>query len=350
VGGTKLEVRSVHVTNPDVCTVSIEGLVKRRDWKVLFARRRRGEEITVMSGDEPLAVGDLVTVVGSMAELNRVIEALGELAEERLELDRTDLDFRRIFVSDPAVAERPISELKLLQRFGAVVTRVRRGDVDLLPNGGTILELGDRVRVLGPRSRMSEVAKFFGDSYRALAEVDVLSFGLGIAAGLVLGLIPVPLPNGGTFSLGVAGGPLVAGLILGAMGRMGVVVWQLPYSANLTLRQIGLVLFLAGVGTRSGWVFSQTFAKSGSLTLFLAGTAITLLTTMLALVIGRKFLKIRPAVLFGMVAGVQTQPAVLAFANENAVDDGPNAGYSAVYPFATIAKIILAQLLVEAFR
>jgi putative transport protein len=349
-GGTSLEVRSVHVTRPDVCTVSIEGLVRRRGWKVLFARRRRGDEITVMSGDEPLAVGDLVTVVGPMAELNRVIEALGELAEERLELDRTDLDFRRIFVSEPGVAERPLSELKLLQRFGAVVTRVRRGDVDLLPDGGTILELGDRVRVLGPRSRMAEVAKFFGDSYRALAEVDVLSFGLGIAAGLVLGLIPVPLPNGGTFSLGAAGGPLVAGLVLGAMGRMGVVVWQLPYSANLTLRQIGLVLFLAGVGTRSGWVFAHTFAQAGSLTLFLGGTAITLLTTILALVIGRRFLKVRPSVLFGMVAGIQTQPAVLAFANENAVDDGPNAGYSAVYPFATIAKILLAQMLVEMLR
>jgi putative transport protein len=349
-GGTALEVRSIHVTNADACTVSVEGLVKRRGWKVLFARRRRGEDVAIINGDEPLAVGDLVTVVGAMAELQKVIDAVGELAEERLELDRTDLDFRRIFVSEPAVAERPLSELKTLQRFGAVVTRVRRGDVDLLPDGGTILELGDRVRVLGPRSRMSEVARFFGDSYRALAEVDVLSFGLGIAAGLVLGMIPVPLPNGGTFSLGVAGGPLVAGLILGALGRTGVVVWQLPYSANLTLRQIGLVLFLAGVGTRSGWVFAQTFAQAGSLTLFLAGTGITLLTTILGLLIGRKFLKVRPSVLFGMVAGVQTQPAVLAFANENAVDDGPNVGYSAVYPFATIAKIILAQLLVEAFR
>jgi putative transport protein len=349
-GGTALEVRSVHVTRPDVCTVSIEGLVRRRGWKVLFARRRRGDEITVMSGDEPLAVGDLVTVVGSQAELQRVIEALGEVAEERLELDRTDLDFRRIFVSEPTVAERPLSELKLTQRFGAVVTRVRRGDVDLLPDGHTILELGDRVRVLAPRSRMTEVAKFFGDSYRALAEVDVLSFGLGIAAGLVLGMIPVPVPGGGTFTLGVAGGPLIAGLVLGAVGRTGAVVWQLPYSANLTLRQIGLVLFLAGVGTRSGWVFARTFAQSGSLTLFLAGTAITLLTTLLALVVGRRFLKVRPAVLFGMVAGVHTQPAVLAFANENAVDDGPNAGYAAVYPFATIAKILLAQLLVEVLR
>jgi len=248
------------------------------------------------------------------------------------------------------VVERPLSELRLPDRFGALVTRVRRGDVDLLPEGGTVLELGDRVRVLAPRSRMTEVAAFFGDSYRALAEVDVLSFGLGIAAGLMLGMISVPLPHGGSFSLGVAGGPLIAGLFLGAAGRTGPVVWQLPFSANLTLRQIGIVLFLAGVGTRSGWVFARTVTQGGSLSLFLSGAAITMATTLLALAIGRRVLKVRPSVLMGMVAGIQTQPAVLAFANEGVADDGPNAGYAAVYPFATIAKILLAQLLVEMLR
>lgn len=338
------------MTQAEVCRVSVEGLVKRRGWKVLFARRRRGEEVAVVPSDEPLAVGDLVTVVGVAAELDKVVAALGELADERLELDRTDLDFRRVFVSEPAVVERPLSELHLMDRFGALVTRVRRGDIDLLPDGGTVLELGDRVRVLAPRTRMNAVARFFGDSYKALAEVDVLSFGLGIAAGLVLGLIPVPLPNGGTFQLGVAGGPLIAGLVLGAAGRMGPVVWQLPYSANLTLRQIGLVLFLAGVGTRAGWVFAHTFAQPGSLPLFLAGTAITLLTAMLALLIGRRVFKVRASVLMGMVAGLQTQPAALAFANECAADDGPNAGYAAVYPFATVAKILLAQILIEVLR
>lgn len=134
----------------------------------------------------------------------KVIEALGELADERLELDRTDLDFCCILRRSRRSPSGAV-ELKLMERFGALVTRVRRGDADLPPEGGTVLELGDRVRVLAPRSRMREVARFFGDSYRVLAEVDVLSFGLGIAAGLVLGLIPHPASNGGTFQLGVAG-------------------------------------------------------------------------------------------------------------------------------------------------
>ncbi len=230
------------------------------------------------------------------------------------------------------------------------MTRVRRGDLDLLPDPNMTLELGDRVRVLGPRPAMKDVAAFFGDSYRALAEVDVLSFGLGITAGLLLGLIPIPLPGGGTFQIGVAGGPLLVGLALGALGRTGPVVWQLPYSANLTLRQIGITLFLAGVGTRSGWVFAQALKDPNAIALVLAGAVVTMTTTSLSLIVGRKLLRIPAAKLFGMVTGIHTQPAALAFAAETAGDDGPNAGYAAVFPFATISKILLAQLLVEVLK
>ena len=108
---------------------------------------------------------------------------------------------------------------------------------------------------------MGALAAFFGDSQRALAEVDVLAFGAGIALGLLVGLAPVPLPGGLTFRLGLAGGPLVVALVLGALGRTGGIVWTLPYGANLTLRQFGLVLFLAGVGTRSGYAFVSTLAN-----------------------------------------------------------------------------------------
>ncbi len=342
-----LEVRSVRVLEPGACTLPVGELVRRRGWRVLFARRRRGDTVGIVRADEPLAVGDLVTMVSEREDLARVVDEIGEPAEEQLELDRSDLDFRRVFVSDPALFGRTLSDLRLLDRFGALVTRVRRGDVDLLPDGGTVLEPGDRVRVLAPRARMPEVVAFFGDSYRALAEVDVLSFGLGAAAGLALGLVPVPLPGGGTFQLGMAGGPLVAGLVLGALARTGPLVWQLPFSANLTLRQIGLVLFLAGVGTRSGWVFARTFGEPGALPLFLAGAAVTMATTAAALFAARRWLRARPDVALGMAAAIHTQPAALAFATESAGDDGPNAGWAAVFPFATIAKILLAQALVS---
>ncbi len=348
--GSALDVHSVRVLDPAACDRPLSQLQREHGWRAVFARRRRGDHVTVMNTREPLQVGDLITVVATPEEIARIVDEIGEPAEEQIELDRTDLDFRRVFVSDPSTAGRPLKTLQLLQRFGALVTRVRRGDLDLLPDPNMTLELGDRVRVLGPRPAMKDVAAFFGDSYRALAEVDVLSFGLGITAGLLLGLIPIPLPGGGTFQIGVAGGPLLVGLALGALGRSGPVVWQLPYSANLTLRQIGITLFLAGVGTRSGWVFAQALKDPNAIALVLAGAVVTMTTTSLSLIVGRKLLRIPAAKLFGMVTGIHTQPAALAFAAETAGDDGPNAGYAAVFPFATISKILLAQLLVEVLK
>ncbi|MBI5169501.1 MAG: transporter, partial [Candidatus Eisenbacteria bacterium] len=353
--GSTLDVHSVRVLDPAACTRPLADIQREHGWHAVFARRRRGDHVTVMNAHEPLQVGDLVTIVATPEEIARIVDEIGEPAEEQIELDRTDLDFRRVFVSDPSTAGRPLKTLQLLQRFGALVTRVRRGDLDLLPSPDMTLELGDRVRVLAPRPQMKAVAAFFGDSYRALAEVDVLSFGLGITAGLLLGLVPSPLPggsggSGGTFQIGVAGGPLLVGLALGALGRSGPVVWQLPFSANLTLRQIGITLFLAGVGTRSGWVFAQALHEPGALSLVLAGAVVTMTTTSLSLFVGRKLLRIPAAKLFGMVTGIHTQPAALAFATETAGDDGPNAGYAAVFPFATISKIMLAQLLVEVLK
>jgi putative transport protein len=262
-----------------------------------------------------------------------------------LELDRSQLDYRRIFVSNPKLAGLPLRDLNLPQQFGAIVTRVRRGDIEFIPNGDTVLEPGDRVRVVTPRENMEALTKFFGDSYRSLSEVDILSFSLGIALGLLLGLVPVPLPGGVVLKLGFAGGPLVVSLILGAFARTGPLVWTLPYSANLTLRQLGLILFLAGVGTRAGYPFISTFTKGGGVYLLLAGAVITCAVSLLTLWIGHKLLKIPMGILIGMLAGIQTQPAVLGFALEQTGNDLPNIGYASVYPVAIIAKIVLAQLL-----
>jgi len=165
------------------------------------------------------------------------------------------------------------------------------------------------------------------------------------ALGLLLGLVPIPLPGGVTLKLGFAGGPLIVALILGKLERSGPLVWSLPYSANLTLRQFGLVLFLAGVGTRSGYAFVSTFTQGGGVLIFVAGAIITCLTAVLALSIGYRVLKIPMGLLTGILAGLQTQPAVLGYALEQADNDLPNIGYAEVYPFATIAKIVLAQVL-----
>jgi putative transport protein len=190
------------------------------------------------------------------------------------------------------------------------------------------------------------VTRFFGDSYRTLSEIDVAAFALGLVGGLLIGLVPVPMPGGGDFRLGMAGGPLVVGLVLGALERTGPITWQLPYNANLTLRQLGAVLFLAGVGVRSGHAFVDTLRSSEGLVVLGVGAAVTALAALLVVWVGRKALHVPVDVLCGIVAGMQTQPAVLAFAVEQAGDDLPNTGYASVYPVATIAKIVLAQVLV----
>jgi putative transport protein len=251
-----------------------------------------------------------------------------------------------MFVSNLSVVGHKLGELDLAGRFGAVATRIRRGDVETLAHDNSVLELGDRVRVVAHRKDMDAIARFLGDSYRALSEIDVLTFSLGIALGLVLGMIPIPLPGGLVFSLGIAGGPLVAALVLGAIGRTGPLVWSMPYSANLTLRQVGLILFLAGVGTRAGHSFISTFTQGDGLRLFITGAAITTITALITLWIGYKLLKIPMSLLIGVLAGLQTQPAVLGFGLEQTNNELPNLAYASMFALAVIVKIILAQLLV----
>jgi putative transport protein len=347
----QLQARTIQITRPDAAQATVQELLEQHHWQVIFGRiKHAAEPLALVRGDTRLKPGDLITLIGPAEELDRVMAYLGEASAERLELDRSEYDFRRIFVSNPQVVGHHLRDFDLPQQFGAVVTRLRRGDVELLPHADTVLEPGDRVRVLAKPENMAAISKFFGDSYRALSEVDILTFSLGMALGLLLGLIPLPLPGGITFKLGLAGGPLVVALILGKLGRTGPLVWAMPYSANLVLRQFGLILFLAGVGTRSGYAFFNTFSGSGGLAIFVAGAIITCVTALTVLCLGHYLWRIPMGLLGGILAGLQTQPAVLGFALEQSENDLPNIGYATVYPIATITKILLAQLLLALLR
>lgn len=339
-----LESVNIEVRN-DMGSFTIEELVRGLKWRVIFGRIKRADEWLLAAPDARLELGDVVTAVGTDTELARVVKRLGAISDEPVHLDRSSFDFRRIFVSSPETAGRRLRDLDLANRFGAVVTRVRRGDVDLLPDPGMRLEIGDRVRVLAPIDRLAEATAFFGDSYRAASEVDILTFGLGLALGLLVGIIPIPLPGGLTLSLGFAGGPLVVALVLGMVERTKGLVWTLPFSANVTLRQVGLVLFLAGVGTRTGTGFFRTLASGGGLQLFAAGALVTFCTAFVALAVGYKLLNVPMTMLVGLVAGIHTQAAVLGYAETATESDVPSLGYASLYPVATIAKLLLVQVL-----
>jgi len=352
LGGTSrhLENRTIRVTRAEPIDETLRELTFRFGWEVNFSRLKRDGKLSLAAADVRLVRDDLVSLVGSPEDIDQVTAYLGEASSEHLELDRSVFDFRRMFVSNPRVVGRTLGDLDLPGKYGAIATRVRRGDVEMLVHDNTVLELGDRVRIVARRQDMDKIARFMGDSYRALSEIDILTFSLGIAMGLLVGMIPIPLPGGLVFKLGFAGGPLVVALILGALGRTGPLVWILPYSANLTLRQFGLIMFLAGVGTRAGYAFVSTFTQGGGIYLFIAGAIITTVTALATLWIGYRLIKIPMSLLIGLLAGLQTQPAVLGFGLEQTKNDLPNLGYASMFALAVIVKIIVAQLLVAFLR
>jgi putative transport protein len=340
--------QSIEVTRDRGTPVRLDDVRQQFAWQVIFGRVRRSGETQLVDQQTVVGPGDVVTVVGPPADVARVVEYFGRPSTERIEWDRTAVDYRRVFVSSALVAGRTLGELDLPARFGAIVTRVRRGDVEMLARDDLTLELGDRVRVVTDRSRLDEVSAYFGDSYRSLSEIDIMAFSVGPALGLLLGTVAIPLPGGIDIRLGIAGGPLVAALVLGWLHRTGPIVWILPYSANLTLRQIGLVLFLAAIGTRAGWEFRSLLATGGGAAIIAAGAIVTCATSVATLWLARRALKMPFALASGTLAAVQTQPAVLGFAVEQSRNDLPNLTYARAYPVALISKIVLAQVLFEA--
>jgi putative transport protein len=342
----KLTNATVVITNEQLIGQSIREIKATNNLKVVFGRiKRRGSSFLALE-TVTLASGDLMTIVGKPAEIEKAISLLGKRSEIHLEVEHQQLDMRRVFVSNHDIIGQSLKDLNLPHTMGIIITRIRRGDSDILPKANTTLQFGDRVRILTGRNELASASKFFGDSYAAQSEIDILTLSLGMAAGFLLGMIPIPLPGGITLKLGIAGGPLIVALLLGSINRVGKLVFVMPFSANHTIRQLGLVLFLAGVGTRSGYAFRETLAHSDDgLTFFMAGGILTISVAFLFLFVGTRYLKIPFPKLAGMLSGVQTQPAVLAFVNEQAKSEQPNIGYSSVFPIATLAKIIFVQVL-----
>ena len=333
---------TVEVTKKEVEGIPVRDLVKEHGWTAVFGRMRRQEQTTLTTWDTTFLLGDFVAVVGRDEDLAEITEAFGKISERELTHDQSVYSHHRVFVSNPAIAGKRIASLNLTERFSAIITRVRRGDVDLLARGDTVIELGDRIRFVAREKDVKPLVKLFGDSYHSLSQINLLSFGLGMAAGLLLGMVTFTLPGDISFQLGYAGGPLVVALGLGALRRTGPIVWTLPYSANLTLRQIGLILLLATVGIRSGHTFVETLQTGGAGWIFLAGTLLSLGTALSILLVGYKLFKLPFGLLTGMVAN---QPAILDFALQRSNNQLPNFGYAIMFPIGLITKIVLVQIL-----
>ena len=340
LAGSSLEAVSIHVSKH----INTRDIDAWRDQRVRLSYLRRDGRTRVTAPGEDLLPGDHVVMVGDPASIKEAAPLVGEVLDHNLEDDRSDLAFERIVVSNPDVAGRSVSELNVTKRFGAVITRVRRGDLDLLARDDLDLQLGDHVAVVVPTDELDDIAEWLGDSERRVAEVDGMAFGIGLVLGLLLGIVSFPLPGGQGFQLGAAAGPLIVGMLLGALRRTGPLVWTLPAAANLTIRQIGLMLFLAALGLNAGPQFASLLGSpEGWRAALLAAVMVVVCCVIQAL--GAKFIGLSSARAAGGIAGFLGQPAVLQAADARVTDERIEAAYATLFAFAIIVKILLLPLI-----
>lgn len=313
------------------------------DQRVRFSYIQREGTTRVLVPGEELREGDLVVVVGEPGEPEAVAAQLGEVTDDHLADDRSAVEFERVVLSNPDLLGKTVASLRLPAKFGALVTRVRRGDLDLLAREDLCLQAGDALAVVVPADKYEDVRRYLGDSHKSVAELDVLSVGLGLLLGMAVGLIAIPLPGGIIFQMGPAAGPLIVGMILGALRRTGPLVWSMPESANLTVRHLGLVLFLAALGLSAGPAVAGLLAgPMGPKTLLLAlATAVVGVTVMA--VTGRMSGLSAPRTAGG-VAGFLGQPAVLQAADARVTDERVENAYSSLFAVSILMKIVLVPL------
>ena len=343
---TGVELMEVAIKQSDIVGSTLGELLPRFPAGVMIIAVRTGQVNRIPAPNVVLGANDVLLLSSKdKAALEEARTMLGEHAPGALVEDRSNIDYVRVFASKRNTVGLRLSDLKLPDDMDATIVQVRRGDSDLLPTPDLILEFGDRVGLFANRKHFPGIRKFFGDSIKGTTEFSYISTGIGMVLGVILGVIPVPIPGLGTISLGLAGGPLVVALILGKLGRTGGVTWTMPLSANLTLRNFGLTVFLAQVGMSSGPKFVATIQQTGFILLFI-GLLIVLVLVLATLLIGHYVMRIPFDDLLGITAGVTGNPAILAHAARSVPTDRPDIGYAMIFPGATIVKIIIVQLLI----
>ena len=305
---------------------------------------RKGGHNIVVTDDTILENGDAVLVVAEDNEAIAIAAAkLGKLSPGRLASDRADLDYIRVFVGKASAVGIPLASLPMPAGYPTHLLHVRRYDADLVPAPDLMLEFGDRVGVLAPPERKEEIRRHFGDTIKATAEFSYVSLGLGMVMGVLLGLIPIPIPGVGIVTLGIGGGPLIVALILGKLRRTGPMLWTMPLPANIVLRNFGLAIFLATVGVNAGQPFVKTVAESGFTMLFI-GVAVLLTTVAIVLLVGHYLMKIPYDDLVGVASGATGNPAILVYSTKMAPTERPDIGYAMIFPSMTLVKVIAAQI------
>ncbi|WP_044720835.1 putative transporter [Escherichia coli] len=350
-GGALIRTINIRVENPNLHNLAIKDVPILNGDKVICSRLKREETLKVPSPETVIQLGDLLHLVGQPADLHNAQLVIGQEVDTSLSTKGTDLRVERVVVTNENVLGKRIRDLHFKERYDVVISRLNRAGVELVASSDISLQFGDILNLVGRPSAIDAVANVLGNVQQKLQQVQMLPVFIGIGLGVLLGSIPVFVPGvPAALKLGLAGGPLIMALILGRIGSIGKLYWFMPPSANLALRELGIVLFLSVVGLKSGGDFIHTLVDGEGLSWIGYGALITAVPLITVGILARMLAKMNYLTMCGMLAGSMTDPPALAFANNLHPTSGAAAlSYATVYPLVMFLRIITPQLLAVLF-
>lgn len=338
-----LQTGTFRITNAGAFGKTLTQLQIRTMTGAVISRIRHGVMTELPSPHSVLHKDDLVKAVGNEAALKQLGLLLGEPIAEDLPLEQS-YELRLLLITNKEVIGKSLGNLNFQGNFDCTVTRVRRSGIDLSPTPDLVLKFGDKLTVVGHQDSLTELAKLLGNDEKRLSDTDFFPIAMGIVLGVIFGKINISFSDSFSFSPGLTGGILIVALVLSALGKTGPIIWSMSGSANQLLRQLGLLLFLAEVGTSAGTNLVATFQESGW-QLFAVGFAITLVPMIMAVLVGHFICKISIFDLMGTITGGMTSTPGLAAADSMTDSDAPSVAYATVYPIAMVFLIVFIQLI-----
>lgn len=310
---------------------------------------RPGQEQQLVDASTQLHCGDRILAVITPRDEEALIALLGKKVETDWQIMSKNMISRRILITQPELNGKQLSELHVRNTCGVTITRINRAGIDLVASGNLQLQLGDRVTVVGPELSVAHAERLFGNSLKRLDHPNLIPIFIGIALGVILGSISFWIPGvPQPVKLGLAGGPLIVAILIGRYGPQYKMVTYTTMSANLMLREVGISLFLAGVGLGAGEDFIPTLIGGGYVWIGY-GAIITIVPLLLAGTVGKFYYKLNYYTLIGVLSGASTNPPALAYSSEQTTTDAPSVGYATVYPLSMFLRVLAAQMLILIF-
>ncbi len=337
----------IKITNPAVTGRPLKDLHGFLNRDFVISRVIKNGNLMVPNGYTKLEIGMEVHLVCSLEDSEPMIALLGEALDKdwTADVDKSNYVSRRLVITKDEINGKTFGQMHFSSVYGVNVTRVTRNGMEIFASRDLRLQVGDRILVTGPEENIKAVKRVIGASVKHLDHPNVGAIFFGIMLGMVVGQIPIPIPGVEIpVKLGLAGGPLIVAIIIGAVGYRYKINTYTSTSANLMLREVGLILFLASVGIQAGATFWKTVSEGDGIMYVWAGFLITTIPILIMGFIGRWRMKLNYFTLMGLIAGSNTDPPALAFANQTAGNNAPAVGYSTVYPLAMFLRILVAQL------